>query len=75
MPLEVGVEVVCPQQGLRGAHAKLSLAAGTTPRVIADHLGHANTRVTTAAYIREEDDEAQRSRTAVKVLRGGRAEG
>ena len=71
---EVGLRVVCPQ-GLRATHAKLSREAGATAHVFAHQLGHTDTKVTTGNYIGTDADEAQKSRSALKVLRGGRADG
>lgn len=68
---EAAVQVVCPQ-GLRVTHAKMAREAGTTAHVIAQQLGHANTKVTTENYIGPETDQAERQRAALKVLRGGR---
>ena len=69
-----GVQVICPQ-GLRATHARLSREAGATAHVIAHQLGHTDTKVTTGSYIGTDADEAQKSRSALKVLQGGRADG
>lgn len=69
---EAGVQQVCPQ-GLRGTHGKLARSAGQTARIIADALGHEDTRTTVKSYVGEETDEQAKRRQALKVLQGGRA--
>jgi len=65
-----GIEKVCPQ-GLRGTHARTAREAGVTAHVIRDQLGHEHMSTTVKAYIGQEVEDRERSRTALKVIKGG----
>ena len=69
---EVGTTVVGPQ-GLRATHGQLARSAGYTAHVVAQQLGHANTRVTTESYIGTDTEEQERSKAALRILRGGQS--
>jgi len=71
---QAGVQRMTPQ-GLRATHARLSREAGVTSHVIANQLGHSNTRVTRESYIGQDVDERAKNRQALKVIKGGDQDG
>jgi len=67
---QAGVLRMTPQ-GLRATHARMSREAGVTAHVIANQLGHSNTRVTRESYIGQDVDDRAKNRRALKVIKGG----
>ncbi len=72
--LAAGVPVVCPH-GLRGTWATMAREAGLATQVVARELGHASDQVTKRHYLAPGADDAARTRTALRVITGGAAQG
>ncbi|MCA9675418.1 MAG: tyrosine-type recombinase/integrase [Myxococcales bacterium] len=69
---KAGIPVVTAH-GQRGLHGTLSIAAGITPRAVADALGHESFATTARSYARPEAVGQAAHRRTLKVLEGGRA--
>ena len=61
-----------PPHGLRGTQGSLSVEAGATSQLVAQQLGHSNTRVTEEHYIRKDATTARQVRSGLRLMAGGR---
>ena len=61
-----------PPHGLRGTQGSLAVEAGATSGLVAQQLGHSNTRVTEDHYISKDATTARQVRSGLRLIAGGR---
>jgi integrase len=70
--IRAGVPVVTAH-GQRGLHSTLAVAAGVTPRAVADALGHESFATTARSYAKPEAVGQAAHQRTLRVLEGGKA--